>query len=419
MHKPEIASLDTNAVKEIFSEKTLGSLVETLGPILQQGGGKTLVYMLPAASRLGHMTLEPFYVRHFFGETHDTLAVIIHDHRFKAHSKGLRRLHEPRITFIESMNRKLVMMGHFNARALEIGPLTWAVISPSAMVRNFVQYLEAGNPINHLKMPGDLTEEGDALLASMGYGDDRPMIVLHVRDMGYLPEMSYHSFRAAKIETYKPAIDYLVSKGYRVIRIGDKTSVKLEHESPLVVDLPHHPDYSDILDVCCMAKARFAITCSSGPESMARALGTPMLTLNGYIQPDYWLNHDDVLLLKTYRDTATGEKISYDSMLSKNLFLETTTEGFERAGITLEDNTPHEILEAVQEMDMRISGTYVPDEALDNRFHELSVQHLARYRSELPDIGPGEQDRFETYAFALPWTRYSQSFMQANPWFLR
>ncbi len=419
MLKPEIASLDTITAKEIFSERTLGSLVETLGPIMQQGSGKTLVYMLPAASRLGHMTLEPFYLRHFFGETHDTLAVIIHDHRFKAHSKGLRRLHEPRITFVETMNRKLVMMGHFNARALEIGPLTWAVLSPSALVRNFVKDLEAGSQINHLKVPDDLIEEGDALLTSMGYGDDRPMVVLHVRDMGYMPEMSYHSFRAAKIETYKPAIDYLVSKGYRVIRIGDKTSVRLEHESPLVVDLPHHPDYSDILDVCCMAKAHFTITCSSGPESLARALGTPMLTLNGYVQSDFWLNRNDVFLVKTYRDKTTGEKLSYDEMLSRNLFLESTTEGFERAGIELEDNTPHEILEAVQEMDMRRSGSYVSDETLDDRFHALSVEHLTRFRSELTDVGPEEQDRSDTYAFALPWTRYSQSFMKANPWFLR
>lgn len=413
----KLASLDLDATKEIFSEATLTELVSTLGPLLQQGG-RTLAYMLPACSRIGHMTLEPFYLRALYGKSHETIAVIIHDRLFQGHSSGVRRLHEPRIRFLESKNRKLVMMGHFNARAVDIGPLTWAVLSPSALFRDYVLHLEAGNPVEHLDVPADLLAEGEALLARMGYGDDRPSVVLHVRDAGYMPELAYHHFRTARLDNYMPAIDHLVSKGYRVFRIGDHTSVRLEHESPHVVDLAHHPDYADILDVVCMSRARFAITCSSGPEAIARVIGTPMVMVNGYIQPDHWLNERDLLLFKTYRDKAAGKPLSYEDMLVRNLFLKNTVEGFEQEGVVLEENSAEQILAVVGEMEARLDGSLEADPELDRRFRALSKAHLERYRAEMPEKGPTEQDRFETYAYALPWTNYSQSFLRANPWFL-
>lgn len=417
-NKQKLASVDLAATQEIFSEANLQCLVELVSPLMQEGG-RTLAYMLPAASRIGHMCLEPFYLANLFGESHQNIAAIIHDHRFQGHSRGVRRLHEPRIDFLETMNRKLVMMGHFNARALDIGPLTWAVISPSALFRDFALHLEAGNPIQHLTLPEDLLEEGRHLLAKMGFDDDRPSVVLHVRDTGYLPEMAYHHFRASRVENYLPAIDHLVSQGYRIFRLGDRTSVSLQHESPLVVDLPHHPDYADILDVCCTAQARFAITCSSGPEAIARILNTPMVMVNGYTQSDHWLNTRDLLLFKTYRNTASGTPIGYDEMLARDLFLRNTVEGFTQAGVVLEENSPEQILSAVREMEQRLDASFEVDEALDKRFHEMSKAHLERYRADLPEKGPGEQDRFETYAYALPWTRYCQSFMMDNSWFLR
>ncbi|UUX48509.1 TIGR04372 family glycosyltransferase [Nisaea acidiphila] len=416
-NKSELASVDIDATREIFSEATLKALVETIAPVMQRGG-RTLAYMLPAASRIGHMCLEPFLLRNFFGESHQNIAAIIHDRRFQGHSAGVRRLHEPRIDFLETMNRKLVMMGHFNASPVDIGPLTWAVISPSALFRDFVLHLERGGSLEHLAAPEDLIAEGRAKLANMGFGDDRPSVVLHVRDTGYLPGMAYHHFRASRIETYRPAIDHLVAKGFRVFRLGDPSSVPLDHDSDLVVDLPRHPDYSDILDVTCMAEARFAITCSSGPEAIARILNKPMVMVNGYSQPDHWLNAGDQLLFKTYRDKKSGRPIGYDEMLGRDLFLLNTVEGFEQAEVVLEDNSPEEILDAVIEMEARLDGSFEPDAALEARFTSLSESHLARYRTSLPERGPEEQDRFETYAYALPWTRYCQSFMRKNPWFL-
>lgn len=415
--KPEIAEVGIDATREIFSEKTLQALVETVGPVMQRGG-RTLAYMLPAASRIGHMCLEPYYLREFYGASHENIAVIIHDRRFQKFSGGVRRLHEPRIDFLETMNRKLVMMGHFNARALDIGPLTWAVISAGALFRDFVLRLERGAPINHLAVPGNLLDEGLERLGAMGFNDGRPSVVLHVRDTGYLPNMAYHHFRAARLDDYRPAIDYLASKGYRVFRIGDSSSTPLQHESPLVVDLPHHPDYSDILDVVCLAQSRFAVTCSSGPECIARILGTPMVLVNGCSQPHQWMNANDLLLFKSYRDTATGALIGYDEILARDLFLIATAEGFERAGVALEDNSPEQVLAAVMELEARLDGEFEADPELDDRFIDLSQSHLQRYRASLPEEGPEDQDRFETYAYALPWTRYSQSFLRENPWFL-
>jgi len=415
--KPKPASVGLDATKEIFSETTLKALIEILGPVMQKGG-RTLAYMLPAASRIGHWSLEPFYLRNLYGESHQNIAMVIHDRRFQKHSRGVRRLHEPRIEFLETMNRKLVMMGHYNAGAIDIGPLTWAVVSPGTLFQNFVKHLESGGTPQYLTAPDDLLDEGNSLLASMGYGDNRPSVVLHVRDTGYLPEMPYHHFRACRIENYGPTIDHLVEKGYRIFRLGDQTSVRLKHPSPLVVDLPHHPDYTDILDVTCIAQAKFSITCSSGPEAIAAVMNRPMVMVNGYCQPDHWPNAKDLILFKNYRNKETGQLIGYDEILARDFFLLKTVEGFDQAGVVLEDNSAEQILAAVMEMEARLDGRFEADAELDERFLSLSRSHLERYRANLPEKGPEDLDRIEAYGYALPSTRYCQSFLRENPWFL-
>lgn len=411
-------SVSQTSASEVLSEANLQSLVECVGPLLQRGG-RTLAYQLPIASRIGHLTLEPFCLYNLFGESHDNIAVITYDRRLHKYSSGVQRLHEPQITFIETMKRKLVALGHLDAGIIEFGTLSWALTSMTALMRDFVKQMEAGKPIRHLTAPPDLLEEGASLLASMGYGDGRPSVVLHVRDKQFLPDQTHNFFRTANIADYGPAIDYLVQRGYRVFRIGDPTSTRLEHENPLVVDLPHHPDYSDLLDVYCMATARFAVTSASGPEAIARVLNTPMVQVNGYAQHDHWVNPDDILLFKTYRNGSTGALLSYDEILGRDLFTENTVAAFDRAGVALEDNSPADILAAVMEMDARIEGRLEQDCELHDRFHDISRQHLDRYRANLANTEKRPPNRIETYAYALPWTRYSQSFMQANPWFLR
>jgi hypothetical protein len=70
------------------------------------------------------------------------------------------------------------------------------------------------------------------------------------------------------------------------------------------------------------------------------------------------------------------------------------------------------------EMEARLNGAFVPESSLEDRFAELSVRHLDRFRRNLPERGPGDFARIETYAYALPWTRYCQSFLEKNAWFL-
>lgn len=409
-------ALDLAAAQDIFSPTNLQALIEAVGPELARGG-RSLVYMLPASGRIGHMTLEPFYLSHLYGKSHDRILVLIHDHRFMPHSTGVRRLLEPLVRFVETRNRKLVMMGHFTAKALDIGPMTWAVLSPGALFRAFCLYLEAGGTITHAAPPADLSAEAEARLGEMGAADGAPVVALHVRDTGYMPEMPYHSFRTARIADYRPAVEHLLAKGYRVFRIGDRTSARLDFGHERLVDLPFHPLYSDILDVHVLAKARFAITSASGPEAVARVLGTPMVLVNGYAQHNHWLNPHDLLLFKRYRDVADGRLLPYDEILARNLFVVATSDGFEKAGIRLEDNLPEEILAAVEEMEARLAGTFPVDSALDARFAEISARHLARMRSS-PFPGLEADIENDVFGYALPWTRHCQSFAKANPWFL-
>ncbi|MBO6561491.1 MAG: TIGR04372 family glycosyltransferase [Nisaea sp.] len=393
------------------------ALLETVGPHIQDGS-RALAYIFPLPGRIGHLVLEPLALMNLYGESHAPIVVITHDARLHKHSTGVRRLLEPHMTIAQTMKRKLISLGHVDAGAVEIGPMTWLLSTHDALQRDLVLALESGKPLRYLTAPEDLLAEGRDLIRSMGYEDDKPSVVLHVRDEQFLPQFTHNFFRAARVADYMPAIDYLLSKGYRIFRLGDPSSVAVTHPSRDFVDLPHHPNYRDILDVYCIATARFSITCSSGPEAIVRAMNRPMVMVNGYAQYDQWMNPGDLLLFKTYRDKATGRPLSYDEILARDLFLENTVAGFENQGVLLEDNRPEEVLDAVMEMEARLNGAFVPESSLEDRFAELSVRHLDRFRRNLPERGPGDFARIETYAYALPWTRYCQSFLEKNAWFL-
>ena len=408
--------LDTDATRRIFAPENLNRLVNLVRPHLEADRRK-LVYVFPASGRFAHLALEPHALHTLYGDTCDEILVVIHDRRIMPVSAGLFDTVSQHVRFIETRDRKVVQLGHYDGGEMGGGPMRLLLASPTTMLQQ-VQKRHAETPPPHFKPPEALMRRGEAWLDRLGIAPDEPIVTLHVRDAGFLAGLAYHSYRAATLANTHAAIDTLAGRGFRVFRLGDRGGPRLERRHDRVVDVPFLEDYADWMDVFLIARSRFLMCCSSGPEGVARVLGTPMLMVNTYAQPIIWLNPHDLLMFKRYRLDADGRFLSYREALDRGLAWLTRTEEFVERGVSLVENTPEELAAAAAEMADRLDGRFAADPGLDDRFLAIGRAFADRVRAAPPREGPWSDPLVDSYGMASPLARHCHAFSRMHPEFL-
>lgn len=208
------------------------------------------------------------------------------------------------------------------------------------------------------------------LLAKYGIPADKPIVVVHAREAGWL-NAAYHDFRNASISGYIEAIDFLTRQGFFVVRIGDASMAPVDYASPGFLDLACSGRLEDGEDACFIAYCSLYIGQTSGPYSLAAIMGKDMILTNEVnTLIGRWIHADEVdplmlVLFKGNVSRADGRRFSLVDLLFRQP--RHTAEDYERDGIDLVENTPEEILLTVQEYLARRSGAWDvgPDPARD------------------------------------------------------
>ena len=189
-----------------------------------------------------------------------------------------------------------------------------------------------------------------AKLVGLGINPDRPFVTVHCRESGYWARNGdrTHSTKNARIADYIPAINFLITAGFQVIRLGDPSMAKLPPREG-VIDYAHTVAKDDFVDLYLLKHSAFMICTCSGPFAVAAMFHTPILATN-YI-PVHLLPFaaHDRILLKKLRRKDNGNLLSLQEMLDLP-FGEFTYYMMERRGLEVVDNTPEEIVHAVQTM---------------------------------------------------------------------
>ena len=107
-----------------------------------------------------------------------------------------------------------------------------------------------------------------------------PFVCLHVRESGFHNDATRRSYRNSDIATYYEAIDFLLSKGLIVVRLGDASMTKLGIARPGLVDYPFSKYKSDYNDLSLIANAKFYIGTNSGILDVAYLFRVPVLVTN-------------------------------------------------------------------------------------------------------------------------------------------
>lgn len=221
---------------------------------------------------------------------------------------------------------------------------------------------------------------GKELLREIGINPETPFVCFSVRDKAYLDmkhgyrrDWSHHNWRDCSLENYLAAAEMLADQGYMVLRMGSVVEKPLPSVNPRIIDyaIKHRSDFGDVY---LAARCRFFLGSESGLTSVPGCFDVPVASANLAIIGYPPLGASDIFIVKKYRDSASGRLISYREIIARGADLWLQSAKFEKAGITLEENSSIEVLELAKEMAARVARTWVPapgDEELQARFRSL------------------------------------------------
>ncbi len=197
--------------------------------------------------------------------------------------------------------------------------------------------------------------EGQA--QALGIDPGARIVTMHARESGYKRGREAHDkpsrsavrrddgTRNVAVESYLPAVDFLVAKGYTVVRLGDPTMHPVVRAG--VVDLALDPRRTPELELYCLLRSEFLLAGESGPSVFTLLTNTPTLTLNA-TDPvsSFPIRRNWLYTLKRVLDLETGQILTLQDMASP-AYLQSLRDTDRFRFLS---HTPEEVLEGVREM---------------------------------------------------------------------
>jgi putative glycosyltransferase (TIGR04372 family) len=227
---------------------------------------------------------------------------------------------------------------------------------------NCDEYYEFNNAKPSIYFTTDEIKKGRKLLSQMNVDLNKTEFVcIFARDDAYLKHIDpyknwdYQNARDADINNLIETAKYLIEKGFTVIRIGSivKKPINFYHEK--MIDYPYSKLKSDFLDIYLLAHCKFILASgSSGLINVGNIFDKPTLTVN---LAEHWLApwaKDNLFIPKKFKYRNSNDYLRFEDALKLGTFWNNPT----ALGLEPEEMSPHDILEATQEMLARLGSTF-------------------------------------------------------------
>ena len=209
-----------------------------------------------------------------------------------------------------------------------------------------------GTQSPHLAFTSEEEEMGRRLLSEMGIPNKALFVCLNVRDGAFHSQKKFTNYRNADVRRYLLAAEELTKRGFYVVRVGKKVEHQLESDNKKILDYASGSFRNDFMDIYLGAKCFFAISTSSGWDSVPEVL---------FRRPVLYTNYVPISRLRTWNNTIAILKRHW--LTNQKRFLTqsemfylidkdyvSSSPKFDELGIVLIDNTEEEIRDAVLEM---------------------------------------------------------------------
>lgn len=349
------------------------------------------IFFLSSTEALGHAILDPFY---FIAQNKDKFDRLIFigppRSQYRPASRACLQIVEQYGEYYETdsdilLNLSWMSLGHHQA-----GRFTFIVDHYWMLLRHAVHrtrdpadaYIHNGW---HLQLPPYYAEITESFAKRHGIDLDRPLVVMHVRDKGY-HGIALQSYRDSAVENYREAVDYLLDRGFQVVRIGDKSMPKLGVNRKGYFELPFLAGYAYEIDPYLIVRSRFMIGCQSGPCAFARALGVPILTVNAVLHYTLLPSPMEMACFKRYFAVVDGvsRELTLEQALDRGCYHFDNSFQYEEGGIRVENALPDEITASVMDMVAWLETPDLPETGGQIKFRE----HVETVAQGLKARGP-------------------------------
>ena len=216
------------------------------------------------------------------------------------------------------------------------------------------------------------------MLKTMALCPGDPFVVLHVRGAGSQSALetsnrSKDLSRNALLASFMPAIDEIIARGYRVVRIGDPSMVPLDR--PGVIDLATGEARDVVAQLWAVKNCRFFIAADAGPYLLSWLFNVPCLCVNTTnLLGVYPLRRTDRYLVKRVVNRSSGQPVSLSEMLTETFIYAMKRRLYKEHTLAYLDNTPDEILSGVREMFVALDNPDVPATPAQSEVRQLVMK---------------------------------------------
>ena len=376
--------------------------------------GTNLVYVLPLSSRIGHLAPEPQILRTLYGEKYSRIVVVTAPMSVPGTNPWVRECFDDKIAFVETNDDVILAMGHMQGGMADLERFHLLLQWSRGLFVSGWRHVVSGKPLVPMVLPDRIAAPAAERLAAAGLDVDRPFVVLHARTMQFLAKLKHHEYRTVSLENYALSVRAVLDAGYQVVRIGEPGLSLGPGNWDGYISLPDTIPDDRSVDLYVMAKARFAIIQNSGPMTVLAGFGRRTLRTNLPLEHLTLAYNDDLMMFKSYRETATNRILNYGEILDRRLPSILHSEKLLEQGLELVENDPDILRAATMEMLGATSGDWKPDEARNARFFAAG----AKYEAEVAQDQWFQKQNLDFYAYAHPLGNVTNAFFEANPVFL-
>ena len=211
-------------------------------------------------------------------------------------------------------------------------------------------------------------------MKKFGIGNDDNFILIMNRGSKFLnqffpskKDLSYNDFRNCEIKDFLLAAENLTKKKNFIIRMGKGVDDKINSNNPRIIDYELEGFRSDLLDIYLSAKCRYIICSDTGFAAVPCWLFRKPLVSVNFCQIEHlhpWLPNW-LFIFRKYWVKNEKRFMKIEEIIKSGVGKLNHKDEYEKKGIELVKNSPTEILDASEEMESRLNGTWKTEEEDD------------------------------------------------------
>lgn len=224
--------------------------------------------------------------------------------------------------------------------------------------------------VQRLELLPDENVKAELWMRKRGWNPGDPIACVLMRDsvylgasaefakLGYNKDLwSYHNYRNTNIDTFTPAIEDLLSRGYWVVRMGKIAEKRVAISHPRLIDYPFVDDQDDLLDIWLSIQSKVFLSTGTGIDMLPSVYGKHVSAfVNALPLKDIQWSNAMIWTPKHLVWKKSGEFLTLREHLQHPFG---RSEDYASAGIEVVDLSPEEILQATAEQLDRMSATWV------------------------------------------------------------